>query len=178
MLTAAVVLAGSVVLVMHGASSAQPTAELRGPCPASAVERQVIPASARRAGVPDDVPWVASAAGRITGALFYYRPYTTFSRPRATVGTDGHIEDGTATSILWWVPQAEAPTLTVTGRRLDRPGFFRQLVLGPTSGQFRSDTTFPSTLDVPAAGCWRLTLRNGSVTDSVTFRAIDQRAAT
>jgi hypothetical protein len=53
------------------------------------------------------------------------------------------------------------------GRRLDGPGSFRQ-----RSG-FGSAGTYPSTIRVPTAGCWRVTLRSLNLRAQVTFAVYD-----
>jgi hypothetical protein len=54
--------------------------------------------------------------------------------------------------------------LIVSGRRLDGDGSFTQGFLG--SGYF------PSIINVPAAGCWRLDVHAGSGRWTLTFLAL------
>jgi hypothetical protein len=53
--------------------------------------------------------------------------------------------------------------MTLEGRRLDAAGQFRQ----------RFDRLGPSVIDVPAPGCWRLSLSAETAKGSVTVKAVD-----
>ncbi len=170
-LVAAVVIAGGAALVLHTGGSASTTG-LVGACPTSQVKLTVIPAEARRDGVPDDIPWVSSSDERIAGALFYYGSKPPFDTTQATIGVGGQAGGGMQTKVLWWIQNAETGTLTMTGRRLDRPGFFRQVVPGPSDASTAINTTYPSIVSVPVAGCWRVSVQSGSESGSVVFRAV------
>lgn len=109
-------------------------------------------------------------AGGVTGHLFYYAGPTLmdgrvngsdglviYVRGRAALGT---------TKILWSLGRRAGTTLRIVGKRLDGPGRFSQLLPATGGGDF------PSIVSVPAAGCWRLTLRSGRVHASVVLRAV------
>jgi hypothetical protein len=70
--------------------------------------------------------------------------------------------------VPWWVKARWGTSLSLTGIRLDREGTFTQ-ELPPVS----PPGVFPSTVDVPAAGCWLLRLRTGRLAGVVVVQAID-----
>jgi hypothetical protein len=51
------------------------------------------------------------------------------------------------------------------GRRLDAPGSF--------SGTYKGFGDYPSYVNVPAPGCWRVTVTTGPARGSVVFSATD-----
>jgi hypothetical protein len=115
------------------------------------------------AGAPR-IPWVRS--GPVTGYLFYYGapgPWRT-STERVLISTGGGPPSGYATKILWHV-RGGAGSVTIAGTRLDGVGRFTQRF--PASGGF-----FPSIVDVPAEGCWRITVGSGGRSGRFAFAAI------
>jgi hypothetical protein len=111
---------------------------------------------------------------------------TTFARPRssgiyggwgpwrtpsggALLYTHGHGA-GLNMKVPWWVKARWGTSLGLTGIRLDREGSFTQELpaVSPPG-------VFPSTVDVPAAGCWLLRLRTGRLAGVVVVQAIDDR---
>jgi hypothetical protein len=111
------------------------------------------------------LPWVR--AGTVTGYLFYYSaPGPWKTRPSAAIiATRG----GTAsfnTKILWRIRGGYGEAV-VTGRQLDGDGRFTQRFRGVPGSQF------PSTVVVPTAGCWRVTVTNHGHRASFTFAAVD-----
>jgi hypothetical protein len=117
---------------------------------------------------PGGTPWVAS--GAITGRLFAYGGRTLMDgRVNSSDGlvlyTHGRTPSG-ATKILWVVRKRFGPTLTLRATRLDGPGTFMQRFTHG-GGQF------PSIVDVPQAGCWRLSLRTGTVRATFVVQAVD-----
>jgi hypothetical protein len=120
-------------------------------------------------------PWVAS--GAITGHLFAYTHRTLMDgRVNGSDGfvlyTHGRTPEG-ATKILWRVgtPRRSARTMTIRATQLDGPGAFTQRLPG-TGGT----SQFPSIVDLPAAGCWRLSLQSGRVRAAFVLRAVDAPA--
>ena len=104
-------------------------------------------------------PWVSAGdvGRRIFGYLFYYAdlPRTT----RMTIYPGGELPGGHAsTKILWFSQRVSASAMTITGKRLDRPGSFTQELSAARVG---ATPVFPSIVNVPTAGCWRLTVSNG-----------------
>jgi hypothetical protein len=107
----------------------------------------------------------------VIGHLFYYRePLREQSGGRLMIYTGGELPGGGTTKVLWIVRPLFASQIVISGRQLDGPGTFEQ--------QFRSasaaeGTVFPSIVDVPSAGCWVLTVRNGRVAGRFAVVAID-----
>ena len=120
-------------------------------------------------------PWVAS--GAITGHLFAYTRRTLMDeRVNSSDGlvlyTHGRTPEG-ATKILWRVrtPRRSTRTLTIRATQLDGPGTFTQRLPG-TGGT----SQFPSIVDLPAAGCWRLSVQSGKVRATFVVQAVDAPA--
>ena len=86
----------------------------------------------------------------------------------AVVYAGGLAPEGWATKFLWWAPHPTGP-LTLLGRRIDRAGTFVQHF-----GSAASDdgVVFPSIVQIPAAGCWAVTVRMGSAAGLVVFQAV------
>jgi hypothetical protein len=89
----------------------------------------------------------------------------------ASLTTHGHDGDRSM-KVPWWVDRNWAGSLELTGIRLDAEGSFEQQlqIAGGVSGD---RAVFPSTVDVPAAGCWLLRLRTGRLAGVVVTRAVD-----
>lgn len=74
--------------------------------------------------------------------------------------------------ILWELLDGkQALMLNLRGKRLDGSGSFAQSFspAGPTP---TGPTQFPSIIDVPKPGCWRLTLTAGKAVTRVTVLAV------
>jgi hypothetical protein len=94
-------------------------------------------------------PWRTSAGG----ALIY---------------THGHGA-GLNMKVPWWVDGEWGQSLNLSGSRLDAEGSFAQefpMASSPAG-------VFPSTVDVPAAGCWLFRLRTGRLAGVLVVRAVD-----
>jgi hypothetical protein len=94
-------------------------------------------------------PWRTSAGG----ALIY---------------THGHGA-GLNMKVPWWVNGERGQSLNLSGSRLDAEGSFAQefpMASSPAG-------VFPSTVDVPAAGCWLFRLRTGRLAGVLVVRAVD-----
>jgi hypothetical protein len=79
--------------------------------------------------------------------------------------------------VPWWIRGRAGPFLELTAIRLDGQGRLRQeLTAGgdPSSRPSGYSTVFPSTVDLPAPGCWLLRLRTGDVAAVLVARAIDR----
>jgi hypothetical protein len=79
------------------------------------------------------------------------------------------VKDGLTQKIPWWVrSDKRGPELVLTAVRLaPAPAeTFRQVFPAATS----PDDVYPSIIDPPSAGCWRLTMRTGSI--KVVFVAL------
>jgi hypothetical protein len=73
--------------------------------------------------------------------------------------------------IPWWVRRQWGPSIELTGTRLDADGSFRQefgMALSPQG-------VFPSTVDVPAPGCWLFRLRTARLAGVLVVRAVDDQ---
>jgi len=111
------------------------------------------------------IPWLS--AGPVSGYLFYYGADGPWrEKPeRVIITTGGGPAGGFATKILWHV-RGGAATLRLTGRRLDGSGRFTQ-TFPAIGGGF-----FPSTVVVPAPGCWGVTVRSGHRVRRFAFLAL------
>jgi hypothetical protein len=86
----------------------------------------------------------------------------------ASLATHGHA-GGLNMKVLWQVRRNWGTSLELLGTRLDAEGSFRQEF--PMA--YSPESYFPSTVDVPAAGCWSFTLRTGSLAGVLVVRAVD-----
>lgn len=133
-------------------------------CPASRVEYP----SASTRGL-DRVPSVRTTPRRegIVAYLWYYRPDGPWVRqrtPGARIFVNGRGPNRESTKILWML-QGGGPALVVEGRRLGTTQRFRQTFRASSSG-------YPSTVVVPSRGCWKLSVRSGTRTGSLTVLAV------
>lgn len=137
-------------------------------CPATLVHYQ--PYAGVEAGLAP-IPWVAAspASTSLVGHLFYYDGGNVWKQKalRALhIYAGGESTDGRVNmKILWQLRHGSAPGLVVRGRRLGGAGSFVQRLQG-------GGVQFPSIIDVPRPGCWRLTLTAGKVVGEVTVIAV------
>jgi hypothetical protein len=116
------------------------------------------------------LPWIAAspASTGLVGHLFYYDRLNAWRQkhlPGLRLYSAGQSPDGRISmKVLWESRRGTTLGLAVRGRRLDGSGSFSQQ-LSPTSSNPRQ---FPSIIDVPAPGCWRLTLTAGNATATVS----------
>jgi hypothetical protein len=128
---------------------------LGGTCPATTVHYQ-----ATRVGTP----WLESAG--VTANLFYDSGVTLMDG-RVNQSDGAVMYTGTASKILWRAPmRGSGRSLQLTARRLDGPGSFVRRYRTSGGGDF------PSLVDVPQAGCWRLRIRTGKVRASFVVKAV------
>ena len=153
-------------LVILTAGAAPSSSGAVGPvCRASAVHYRAVPSPR---GVPG-VPWVASTNAAFRGYLFYWGG-TRWARSRLssarifTAKADVRVHP----KVLWIALRRSSGTLVIRGRRLDGAGSFTARYPSASGGG-----QFPSYVTVPSAGCWRVTVRSGSLHGSVTFAASD-----
>ncbi|HEU0303727.1 MAG TPA: hypothetical protein VFR32_04025 [Gaiellaceae bacterium] len=113
------------------------------------------------------VPWIAAgpAKSRLEGVLFGYR-YLGDGRVNGSEGAV--LLAGRAVKIAWYSKKWGGSRLTVTGRRLDGKGSFRQ-----TFRATLGEGWYPSGILVPAAGCWQLRLRTEGWTRRLVVQAVD-----
>ena len=138
-------------------------------CPAAAVRTD---AYAGEQGALHGVPWVAATNGAFAGHHFYWGG-TRLSRdhPRTATIFTTRYRRRVNPKVLWIARKRTAsPSLSIVGGRLDGPGRFR-------TGATRADgplAQFPSYVEIPAAGCWRVTVAAGRLRGSVVFAAYDR----
>jgi hypothetical protein len=136
----------------------------------------------RAAGVAlPDLPWISGGRGanRVVGFLFYYGSSvlgdSRFNRSAGvTIPVGGTIPAGdtspaASAKILWFARGKASRRLLILGRRLDGPGTFRHTEEAASS----PSGSFPSIIELPSAGCWRLTLKTGRVTATVVVHAVE-----
>ena len=116
------------------------------------------------------VPWIATSNGAFYGHLFYVEgtPWLR-SKPRGVRIFTTVVKRRIAPKVLWISRRgARTGRLVIHGRRLDALGSFtwRQ--------SYRSGYQFPSYVEIPAAGCWRVTVSSGGSSGSVVFDAVDR----
>ena len=123
-------------------------------------------------------PWIAMspASAGIVGHLFYYPAVKAWMHARAPgllIYAGGQVPHGRANmKILWELPRAKTPLpARLRGQRLDRSGSFVE-TLSPAGPTRTGPTQYPSIVDVPAPGCWRLTLTEGTTVGQVTVLAV------
>jgi hypothetical protein len=133
-------------------------------CHASAVHYRTVKRTPR--GVAG-VPWIASTTSAFRGYLFYWGGTRwARTRPRAALifTTKTHLRVNP--KVLWVALQRSASTMAIHGTRLDGSGSFSARYPAAIGGG-----QFPSYVQVPAAGCWRVAVSSGSLRGSVTFVA-------
>lgn len=141
----------SATLLLVGSAGAND--EVRAACVAA---RAYSTASPPTAGGPRGVPWMR--AGRVVGYLYGYgETLQRLSPGRAALFAGGTGSKGEAMKVLW-AARGGRSVVTVAGDRLHAPGSFLQSfssvgVIG--SGDW---VYYASIVDLPEAGCWRLTI--------------------
>jgi hypothetical protein len=139
-------------------------------CPASTVRKDTY------AGEPaplHGVPWLATTNGAFAGHLFYWSPALKRAHgPRAAIYTTSFWRRGNEHPKVLWIARrpTRAPRITIVGRRLDAPGSFRRVEHAADG----SPPQYPSYVEIPAAGCWRVTVSAGRLRGSVVFAAYDR----
>jgi len=116
------------------------------------------------AGAPQ-IPWIH--AGPVVGYLFYYGAPGPWKAQtgRVLVTPGGGITGQYATKILWHVVGGARNT-TITGQRLDAVGHFKH-AFPATGGGY-----YPSIINVPSEGCWRITVSSGRRSGRFAFVAL------
>jgi hypothetical protein len=116
------------------------------------------------------VPWISSApGGKFRAHLFFYDPAMFAWAKEHRVGARIFTarEPRSINPKVLWITRAKGygRTLTISGRRLDAPGSF--------SDTYPGFGDYPSYVNVPAPGCWRVTVTTGRVSGRVVFSASD-----
>jgi hypothetical protein len=131
-------------------------------CDATRLDRETRFALARPLSSGIAGGWNTGWTTRDGGALMY---------------THGHGPGNSNAKVPWWVRQASAKTLDLPGTRLDGPGTFSQsfpAALGFSSHPPGYLAVFPSTVNVPRAGCWLFRLRTAQLAGVLVVRAVDR----
>jgi hypothetical protein len=112
-------------------------------------------------------PWIAAGpkAPRLEGMLFSYR-YLGDGRVNQSEGVV--LRAGRAEKIAWYSKRWGGSTMTLTGRRLDGTGSFRQVFRASLGAGW-----YPSGIAVPAAGYWELALRTDGWMRHLVVKAVD-----
>jgi hypothetical protein len=103
------------------------------------------------------------------GYLFYWGGTRWARRRPQTVRiftTKAHLRLNP--KVLWVALRHATPMLAIHGTRLDRPGSLSARYPAAIGGG-----QFPSYVQIPTAGSWRVALRSGNLHGSVTFLATD-----
>jgi hypothetical protein len=163
------------LVIVGGSAAAAHVGRVQGSsavrCPATLVHYQ--PFAGVETGLAP-IPWIAASpvSTALVGHLFYYDRGNVWKQKAVSalhIYAGGESPDGRVNmKILWQLRRGSAPGLVVRGRRLDRAG---SLVLRLQGGGVQ----FPSIIDVPSPGCWRLTLTAGKVVGQVTAIAVRGR---
>jgi hypothetical protein len=115
------------------------------------------------------IPWIH--AGPVVGYLFYYGadgPWKTRA-DRVLISTRGQVSGGGVTKILWRV-RGGSKAIRIVGKRLDAAGSFRQQFPATPSG---GGAFFPSIVNVPTSGCWRVTVSSANRVGRFAFWAVE-----
>ena len=119
------------------------------------------------------LPWLAASpsSAALVGHLFYYSstPWDRQKLRYARIYAGGVTPvGGIGMKILWTARQpGYGLSLLVVGAREDASGSFAESFPATTQGS----SQFPSGIDVPAPGCWILTLKTGRLIGTVTLLA-------
>jgi hypothetical protein len=136
-------------------------------CPVSHVHYRPYPGVDQGLGV---VPWIATSNGAFYGHLFYVggTPWRLSKPVGAHIFTT--VVPRNVNPKVLWIARRHTPTarLVIKGRRLDADGSF--VSHADNVGAYQ----FPSYVEIPAAGCWRVTVSVGNVSGSVVFAAVDR----
>ena len=122
-------------------------------------------------------PWIAAspASSGLVGHVFYYDRQNVWRRerlPRFQIYTGGQSPDGRISmKILWELRRGHAIALGLRGRQLGGVGAFSQELSSAGT------TQFPSIVDVPKPGCWRLTLMAGGRTGHIDVIAVSRKTS-
>jgi hypothetical protein len=115
------------------------------------------------------IPWAKAEppSSGVVAYLFFADTGSSESQTYRPLHTGGRYSDGSSTKILWIIDNPHASdTVEITGKKLLAANeMFQQtfpMALSPAS-------TYPSTVNVPTAGCWRFDLKSGTVTATIIF---------
>jgi hypothetical protein len=157
----------------NGASNTAARGDAASHCVAATVQYQ--PYQGVQAGLAQ-LPWIAASppSSELVGHLFYYDRLNAWNRERLSslrMYSGGESPDGRLSmKILWELRRGSAPPplLDVQATRIDGPGSFLQQIPSTSSDA----SQFPSIIDIPTPGCWRLTLKAGATTGHVVINVV------
>ena len=126
------------------------------------------------------LPWVAGepAESGLVALLWYWpRDWQRQRLREARIFTGGVAPAGYNVKVMWVFLSAAArgrggSTIAVEGRRVDGQRTFRQEFTAIGYEGQNEAPSFASIIDVPATGCWRLTVSTGDLSASVDLRAV------
>ena len=123
-----------------------------------------------RSGTPQGVggPWIASTNSAFRGYLFYFGA-TSWGKTKpgeARIFTT-KAHERVYPKVLWVALGSSRGAVSIRGTRLGHPGSFTSTYPGVGGRQY------PSYVEVPTAGCWRVSITSGELHGSVTFLASD-----
>jgi hypothetical protein len=80
---------------------------------------------------------------------------------------------GLSSKIPWWLPMSyrDVGELVVTGRLIGARGHFTQTFPEAMFSETPDSHVYPSIIDPPKTGCWRLTFKAGAVKATVVMLA-------
>jgi hypothetical protein len=114
------------------------------------------------------LPWTATAPGRKFKAYLFFYPNTPWGKQHllgARIFTSRKPRNINP-KVLWSTRVHDYNLkLQMRGQRLDAPGSFTRT--------WNGFGDYPSYVEVPAPGCWRVTVTTGPVSGSVVFSATD-----
>jgi hypothetical protein len=159
--------AATVSVMLASGIAAAPRTAAAVECSASAVHYRP---AVRPPHMPAFLPWLASTNSSFRAYLFYWGG-TSWKRSHPhdarIFTTRAHARF--APKVLWSALGRSTDSLIIQGDRLDGPGSFVSHYEAAIGGR-----EFPSYVQVPTAGCWRVTVRSGALEGSVTFAATDK----
>jgi hypothetical protein len=175
--------AAAVFVVLLAGCGGGSSAPRSAGAPVSRVSGRCEPATVHRAPYPghgkglEGLPWIAGQPPDtgLTGLLWYP---THASKARIWAG--GTSPNGANTKILWVflgrsTPDRADTTLHVTARRMPGPGKFSGSFTGVGYEGSDGAPSYASIINLPRPGCWRLTLRTGSLRATVDMHAVPHR---
>ncbi len=167
---------GSAVTPSQPANAQRPTAQqtpastttVEAPAGCSITPIHMEPHSGPGSGSdPVGIPWAQAdpASSGITAFLFYASSNGPF------LHTGGQFPNGTNDKILWVIENPQATNaVDISGKALSNPqqAFDQTFPVADSPAD-----NYPSIIDIPAPGCWQVTITSGPVTGTMTVWVVD-----
>jgi len=147
----------AIVVLALSLGGCMPSSGSEFECDATPIREGPLPEWALTSGLTEG-PHVVATDGAILGVLFV-QPLRA-----------GERTDGAFNKVLWIVRARNGSPLQLTGERLDAGGDTVSYSYAADSGP---GEIYPSHVDVPASGCWRMALEWDGNASSVTLRYSD-----